>query len=104
MHTVLAASMLQIAANTGVDARAVAHQVLSGEGSHGYDTTSDHYGDMLELDVIDPIKVVRTALQNTMSIAALLLTADCMIANIWEGCVDRSSEISSSVIFNAGYV
>ncbi|WP_285895397.1 TCP-1/cpn60 chaperonin family protein, partial [Escherichia coli] len=68
VHTALAAPMLQIAANAGADAQAVVHQVLSGEGSHGYDAASDRYGDMLELGVVDPVKVVRTALQNAVSI------------------------------------
>ena len=103
VHTALAAPMLQIAANAGADAQAVVHQVLSGEGSHGYDAASDRYGDMLELGVVDPVKVVRTALQNAVSIAALLLTTDCMIAEAREGYVDRSDEASSSTMFNAGY-
>lgn len=103
VHTALAAPMLQIAANAGADAQAVVHQVLSGEGSHGYDAASDRYGDMLELGVVDPVKVVRTALQNAVSIAALLLTTDCMIADAREGYVDRPDEASSPAMFNAGY-
>jgi len=103
VHTALAAPMLQIAANAGADAQAVVHQVLSAEGSVGYDAASDRYGDMLELGVVDPVKVVRTALQNAISIAALLLTTDCMIAEAREGYVDRSDEASSSTMFNAGY-
>ena len=103
VHTALAAPMLQIAANAGADAQAVVHQVLSGEGSHGYDAASDRYGDMLELGVVDPVKVVRTALQNAVSIAALLLTTDCMIADMRDDSVDRSNDTSSSGMFNAGY-
>jgi len=103
VYTALAAPMLQIAANAGADAQAVVHQVLSGEGSHGYDAASDRYGDMLELGVVDPVKVVRTALQNAVSIAALLLTTDCMIADMRDDSVDRSNETSSSEMFNAGY-
>ncbi len=103
VHTALAAPMLQVAANAGADAQAVVHQVLSGEGSHGYDAASDRYGDMLELGVVDPVKVVRTALQNAVSIAALLLTTDCMIADMRDDSVDQPGEISSSAMFNAGY-
>ncbi|MEF3062832.1 chaperonin GroEL [Ralstonia solanacearum] len=81
VHTALASPMLQIAANAGADAQAVVHNVGAGSGSHGYDAATDRYGDMLELGVVDPVKVVRTALQNAISIAALLLTTDCMVAH-----------------------
>lgn len=86
VHAALAAPMRQIASNAGADADAVVHQVSAGTGSMGYDAATERYGDMMELGVIDPVKVVRTALQNAVSIAALLLTTDCMIA------VQRSHE------------
>lgn len=62
MHTVLAAPMLQIAVNAGVDAQAVVHQVFFGEGSRDYDAASDRYGGMLELSVADPAKAMHIAL------------------------------------------
>ena len=59
---------------------------------------------MLELGVVDPVKVVRTALQNAVSIAALLLTTDCMIADMRNDSVEQQpGETSSSAMFNAGY-
>lgn len=80
VQSALSAPMRQIAANAGADADAVVHQVCGGSGWHGYDAASERFGDMLELGVIDPVKVVRTALQNAISIASLLLTTDCMVA------------------------
>lgn len=103
VHIALTAPLLQIAANAGADAQAVVHQVLAGAGSHGYDAASDRYGDMLELGVVDPVKVVRTALQNAVSIAALLLTTDCMVADLRQEYPDRPGETDSSTMFNAGY-
>jgi hypothetical protein len=67
-------------AKAGADADAVVHRVYEASGTLGYDAGGERFGDMLELGVIDPVKVVRTALQNAVSIASLLLTTDCMIA------------------------
>ena len=53
----------------------------SAERSFGYNAATREYGDMLEMGVIDPAKVTRLALQNAGSIASLVLTTDCMIAN-----------------------
>lgn len=80
VHAALAAPMRQIVANAGADADAVVHRVCEASGTLGYDAGGERFGDMLELGVIDPVKVVRTALQNAVSIASLLLTTDCMIA------------------------
>jgi chaperonin GroEL len=55
-------------------------KVLEGKGSHGYNAASGEYGDMLAMGVVDPTKVTRTALQNAASIASLMLTTDCMVA------------------------
>jgi chaperonin GroEL len=48
--------------------------------THGYDAQNDRYGDMLQFGIIDPTKVVRTALQDAASIASLLITTEAMIA------------------------
>ena len=50
--------------------------------NEGYDADKDTYGDMLEAGIIDPAKVVRTALQNAVSVASLLLTTSCLITEI----------------------
>ena len=53
----------------------------SPERGYGYNAATRTYGDMLEMGVIDPAKVTRLALQNAASIASLVLTTDCMVAN-----------------------
>ncbi|QHE75046.1 chaperonin GroEL [Hydrogenophaga sp. PBL-H3] len=71
-----------IAGNAGVEPSVVVQRVEdSTERSHGYNAATLVYGDMLQMGVIDPAKVTRLALQNAGSIAALVLTTDCMIAN-----------------------
>ncbi|MBU6305646.1 MAG: chaperonin GroEL [Betaproteobacteria bacterium] len=70
----------QIVANCGEEASVVVSKVLEGKGSHGYNAASGEYGDMLAMGVVDPTKVTRTALQNAASIASLMLTTDCMVA------------------------
>ena len=70
----------QIVANCGEEASVVVSKVLEGKGSHGYNAATGEYGDMLAMGVVDPTKVTRTALQNAASVAALMLTTDCMVA------------------------
>ena len=70
----------QIVANCGEEASVVVSKVLEGKGSHGYNAASGEYGDMLAMGVVDPTKVTRTALQNAASIASLMLTTNCMVA------------------------
>ena len=72
----------RIVANAGEESSIVLARVdASGERSFGYNAASGEYGDMLEMGVIDPAKVTRLALQNAGSIASLVLTVDCLIAN-----------------------
>ncbi|MDR2218963.1 MAG: chaperonin GroEL [Methylobacillus sp.] len=70
----------QIVANAGAEASVVVNKVLEGKGNFGYNAANDTYGDMVEMGVLDPTKVTRSALQNAASIAGLMLTTDCMIA------------------------
>jgi chaperonin GroEL len=71
----------QIAENAGVEGSIVVGKVLEGRGAaFGYDAQNEEYGDMFEKGVIDPAKVVRTALQNAASIAALLITTEAGVA------------------------
>jgi len=71
-----------IAENAGLDGSVVANRVRKDKkASYGYDAMNNKYGDMLEFGVIDPTKVVRTALQNATSVAALLMTTDCIVVN-----------------------
>lgn len=80
----LSAPMKQIADNGGIDGSVVVDEVLQKEGSQGYDANAGVYCDMYKAGVIDPVKVVRTALRNAASIAGLLLTTDAMVSNFEE--------------------
>jgi chaperonin GroEL len=84
VHRALEEPLRQIAANAGAEPSVVVARVLSGTGSFGYNALTGAYGDMVEMGVLDPCKVTRTALQNAASIAGLILTTDCMIAEIPE--------------------
>src|SRR5512143_848915 len=70
----------QIASNAGVDGSIVVSKVKEGQGAFGFNAATLEYGDLVKAGVIDPTKVVRTALQNAASVASLLLTTEAMIA------------------------
>jgi chaperonin GroEL len=69
----------QIVTNAGGDASVVLNAVANGKGNYGFNAASDVYGDMVEMGIIDPAKVTRSALQNAASVAGLLLTTECMV-------------------------
>ncbi len=78
----LQAPIRQIAENAGVEGSIVVGKVLeSKNGNYGYDAQADEYGDMLEKGIIDPAKVVRTALQDAASIAGLMITTEAAVAD-----------------------
>lgn len=78
----LQAPMRQIAQNAGVDGAVVAGKVMdSNEKSFGFNAQTEEYGDMFKFGVIDPTKVVRTALEDAASVAALLITTEAMVAD-----------------------
>jgi chaperonin GroEL len=70
----------QIVANAGLEPSVVVDAVEHGSGSYGYNAATGVYGDMVEMGILDPTKVTRNALINAASVASLLLTTDCMIA------------------------
>ena len=72
----------QIVRNAGAEPAVVLQRVLEGEGNFGYNAATGDYGDMVAMGVLDPRKVTRAALQNAASIASLILTTDCMIAQV----------------------
>ena len=74
------APLREIVANAGGEPSVVVNEVLKGQGNFGFNAANDTYGDMLEMGILDPTKVTRTALQNAASVASLLLTTECMIA------------------------
>ena len=73
-----------IAENAGMEGSVVVAEVQDGEGNYGFNAATVEYGDMLEEGVVDPTKVVRSALQNASSIAGLLLTTETLITEIEE--------------------
>ncbi|RCS57482.1 chaperonin GroEL [Parvibium lacunae] len=70
----------QIVANAGDEPSVVINKVLEGKGNFGYNAANGTYGDLVELGVLDPAKVTRSALQNAASVAALILTTDALVA------------------------
>jgi len=72
----------QIVENAGEEPAVVVQKVIDGEGNFGFNAATGEYGDMVAMGVLDPRKVTRTALQNAASIASLILTTDCMIAQV----------------------
>ena len=70
----------QIAANAGEEGSIVVQKVREGKDSFGYNAATNEYGDLLAMGVIDPAKVVRSALQNAASVASLMLTTEALIA------------------------
>jgi len=71
----------RIAENAGIEGSIVVDKVKQLKGANGFDAATEEYTDLIKAGVIDPTKVVRTALQNAASVAALLLTTEAMIAD-----------------------
>jgi chaperonin GroEL len=72
----------QIAVNAGFEGSIVVNEVRNGKGSFGFDAQTEEYTDLVKAGVIDPTKVVRSALQNAASVAALMLTTEALVAEI----------------------
>ena len=71
----------QIVKNAGDEPSVVLDKVAAGKGNFGYNAATGEYGDMIEMGILDPTKVTRTALQNAGSVAGLMITTECMIAD-----------------------
>ena len=74
----------EIVANAGKEPSVVLNKVKESSGNFGYNAQSEEYGDMIEMGVLDPTKVVRVALQNASSIAGLMITTEVTIAELPE--------------------
>ena len=72
----------QIVANAGAEASVVLDKVTQGEGNFGYNAATGEYGDMLEMGILDPAKVTRTALQAAGSVAGLMVTTEAMVSEL----------------------
>ena len=73
--------MRQIVSNAGDEASVVLNKVSDGEGNFGYNAANGEYGDMVQMGILDPTKVTRSALQNAASVAGLMITTECMVAD-----------------------
>ncbi len=71
----------QIVANCGEEGSVVLNKVGEGEGNFGYNAANGEYGDMVAMGILDPTKVTRSALQNAVSVAGLMITTECMVAD-----------------------
>ena len=89
----LEAPLRQISQNAGYDGAVVVENVREKGGSHGFNALTGEYTDMFKAGVIDPAKVVRSALQNAASIAGLLLTTDSMITEL----KDDTAKVEGSI-------
>jgi len=76
------APLREIVTNSGDEPSVVLNQVAGGKGSYGYNAATGEYGDMIELGILDPTKVTRSALQNAASIAGLMITTEAMVAEL----------------------
>ncbi|MBL9113384.1 MAG: chaperonin GroEL [Verrucomicrobiaceae bacterium] len=76
------APLRQLVANAGGEGALVVAEVKSGKGNQGYNVATGKYEDLIKAGVVDPAKVTRSALQNAASISGLLLTTECLIADI----------------------
>jgi chaperonin GroEL len=72
----------QIVGNAGDEPSVVLDKILQQSGNYGYNAATGEYGDMVEMGILDPTKVTRSALQNAASVAALLITTEAMIAEL----------------------
>jgi len=74
--------MRQIVDNAGDEPSVVVNKVSEGKGNFGYNAATGEYGDMVEMGILDPTKVTRSALQNAASVAGLMITTEAMVADI----------------------
>ena len=81
----LKAPIMQIAANAGVEGAVILNNVAGSKNvNYGYDAANDTYGDMIDLGIVDPTKVCRSAMENAASVAAMVLTTESLVADIPE--------------------
>ncbi|OBX60600.1 chaperonin GroL [Moraxella osloensis] len=82
LRRAIEAPLRQIVTNAGDEASVVINAVKGGEGNYGYNAATGEYGDMLEMGILDPAKVTRSALENAASVAGLMLTTEAMITDL----------------------
>ena len=78
----LEAPLRQIAANAGLEGSVIIDKILAaGKPNYGFDAQAETYGDMIEMGIVDPTKVTRSALENAASVASMVLTTECLVAD-----------------------
>ena len=82
LRRALEAPLRQIVTNAGEEASVIINQVKNGSGNYGYNAATGEYGDMLEMGILDPAKVTRSALEHAASVAGLMLTTEVMITDL----------------------
>ncbi|WWO96279.1 MAG: chaperonin GroEL [Candidatus Dasytiphilus stammeri] len=86
------APLRQIVANSGEEPSVIANKIKAGNGNYGYNASTEVYGDMLSMGILDPTKVTRSALQYAASVAGLMITTECMVTELPK---DEKSEINT---------
>jgi len=84
LRKAIEAPLRQIVQNAGGESSVVVNEVKAGEGNYGYNAANDTYGDMVNMGILDPTKVVRSALQHAASIAGLMITTEAMVGEVKE--------------------
>ncbi len=84
LRRAMEAPLRQIVTNAGDEASVIVNEVRNGEGNYGYNASTGIYGDMIEMGILDPAKVTRSALEHASSVAGLMLTTECMITDLPE--------------------
>jgi len=82
LRRAMTAPLRQIVTNSGDEPSVVLDKVQQGKGNYGYNAQTGEYGDMIEMGILDPTKVTRSALQNAASVAGLMLTTEAMVAEL----------------------
>jgi chaperonin GroEL len=83
MQKALASPLAAIASNAGTDGEVATRKVLTEDRyEFGFDAQAQEFGNLVERGIVDPTKVIRTALQNAVSVAGIILTTDCLITEI----------------------
>lgn len=81
LRRAMEAPLRQIVTNAGDEASVIVNEVKNGSGNYGYNAATGQYGDMLEMGILDPVKVTRSALEHAASVAGLMLTTEVMITD-----------------------
>jgi chaperonin GroEL len=82
LHRAVEEPLRQIVTNAGEEASVIINKVKESKGSYGYNAATGEFGDLVEMGILDPAKVARSALQNAASVAGLLLTTEAMVAEV----------------------